>query len=942
MKKLKLVALLAVLALTIATFVTMLAMPASAAAVADAGTDTNVYTGFADDAAALSAGCIGRFGDAQGTSVEYVKSIAGLLNGGTAADNSASRFGSSDKYLKFNLLVDLTTTTRLRFYNFDGSTGRTTNAVFDGNGHTITATAGGAQHFRGNVTVKNLTLTGTTSHLAQVASSGVVFGSGTTIENTKAGGYVIIISSSQTVTIDGATVTGTMDSTDGIVVPWGNGCTVNVKSGKIINKSTAADKGAAALSYARGPVTNTTFNISGGTIEAVRPINFPSSDQKTNKLTISGGTITCKDSSGTNNSYCITWSGSTTNSVVNITGGTFNGQGTFLAGAGSNNTLNFGGNAVVTTTRDSRGFIQDGGSNNNTYNITGGTMTSAGYGFVNLGTNAKVNITGGTLTALTNNFFHLQANKGQTINISGNAKIICGLSETDHTRNFINPTIAECGVKFTVEGGTIYCGDILETAGNTDLVVDIKGGTFHTENALYAASATASGALNISGGTVNCSNAALWVTGGATALNVYDGATINTKNLLGTRAYAAASGTTAAVAASDGVGKLKVFGGDINCSGNALNLYLGDPTDYAYASAVEIYGGDIYANGEFVYANRGGAGTVDVYGGNISTTGRIASLTTKTYLTINIHGGIFKSLFDDVDDGADINITTGLIYMSADTSFANVYGGRFYILTDLNNINSFASTGAHLVPWAGAMENLKFYGGEFFGGTHVMQKLAHASGKVDTANSTYIAMTTGGYFASPVTRDGASIRVSEGSMGIRFQSSISKAVLDHAKTFGTVKYGTIITPLDFGMKLGAGLLGGADNYVKIEATANGTTTDANGNVTFNAALTNIKEANLGRQFVACAYIEITTTSGEVVTIYAVDKAIRSIDQVAKAALADYKTEAEITENDKATYNRMTTIYCDKATNEMVYGGTPVYTRFNNAQIAAIGKQIVVK
>ena len=223
MKKLKLVALLAVLALTIATFVTMLAMPASAAAVADAGTDTNVYTGFADDAAALSAGCIGRFGDAQGTSVEYVKSIAGLLNGGTAADNSASRFGSSDKYLKFNLLVDLTTTTRLRFYNFDGSTGRTTNAVFDGNGHTITATAGGAQHFRGNVTVKNLTLTGTTSHLAQVASSGVVFGSGTTIENTKAGGYVIIISSSQTVTIDGATVTGTMDSTDGIVVPWGNG-----------------------------------------------------------------------------------------------------------------------------------------------------------------------------------------------------------------------------------------------------------------------------------------------------------------------------------------------------------------------------------------------------------------------------------------------------------------------------------------------------------------------------------------------------------------------------------------------------------------------------------------------------------------------------------------------------------------------------------------------
>ena len=467
MKKLKLVALLAVLALTVATFVTMLVMPASAAAVTDAGTDTNVYTGFANDAAALSAGCIGRYGDAQGTSVEYVKSIAGLLNGGTAADNSASRFGSSDKYLKFNLLVDLTTATRLRYYNFDGSTGRTTNAVFDGNGHTITATAGSAQHFRGNVTVKNLTLTGTTSHLAQVASSGVVFGSGTTIENTKASGYVIIISKGQTVTIDGATIRGTMNSTDGIVTPWDTGCTINVKSGTIINKSTDAGNGAAGLCF---KYSGTKINISGGTIEAVRPINFPSIDHSAGKLTITGGTITCKDSTGEKGSYCILWSGSTTNAVVDITGGTFNGEGTFLAGAGSNNTLNFGGNAVITTTRSSRGFIQDSSSVNNTYNITGGTITSEGYGFVNPGTNAKINITGGTIKARTATFFHLQANKGQIIKISGNAKIICGESETDHVRNFINPTIADCGVDFTVEGGTIYCGDILETAGNTDIV----------------------------------------------------------------------------------------------------------------------------------------------------------------------------------------------------------------------------------------------------------------------------------------------------------------------------------------------------------------------------------------------------------------------------------------------------------------------------------------
>ena len=106
MKKLKLVALLAIFALVVATFVTMLAIPTSAA-VTDSNADAATYTGFANDSAALTAGCIGRFGDATGTTVKYVKSMAAVK----------TYLGDSTEYAKFNLLVDLNTSVRLQFYN---------------------------------------------------------------------------------------------------------------------------------------------------------------------------------------------------------------------------------------------------------------------------------------------------------------------------------------------------------------------------------------------------------------------------------------------------------------------------------------------------------------------------------------------------------------------------------------------------------------------------------------------------------------------------------------------------------------------------------------------------------------------------------------------------------------------------------------------------------
>jgi hypothetical protein len=38
----------------------------------------------------------------------------------------------------------------------------------------------------------------------------------------------------------------------------------------------------------------------------------------------------------------------------------------------------------------------------------------------------------------------------------------------------------------TIEGGTFYCGDIYQTGGDCDAVVDVKGGTFNCQYALYS------------------------------------------------------------------------------------------------------------------------------------------------------------------------------------------------------------------------------------------------------------------------------------------------------------------------------------------------------------------------------------------------------------------------------------------------------------------------
>ena len=172
----------------------------------------------------------------------------------------------------------------------------------------------------------------------------------------------------------------------------------------------------------------------------------------------------------------------------------------------------------------------------------------------------------------------------------------------------------------------------------------------------------------------------------------------------------------------------------------------------------------------------------------------------------------------------------------------------------------------------------------------------------------------------PVTKDGASVRISTENAGLRFKTNIIKSELDAlVEKYGeeNVSVGTLIAPLD--ILEGKGLTV-ADNkcdaftyentnltlkvdfvavvvpqtkegeYVGFRKNAFSVGTLSNDDdteyYTFAGSLANIKIKNLGREFVGRGYISYVDFNGETHYIYSDTVCTRSIDSVATAALKD--------------------------------------------------------
>ena len=214
---------------------------------------------------------------------------------------------------------------------------------------------------------------------------------------------------------------------------------------------------------------------------------------------------------------------------------------------------------------------------------------------------------------------------------------------------------------------------------------------------------------------------------------------------------------------------------------------------------------------------------------------------------------------------------------------------------------------------------------------------------------------------------GAAIRTADKS-GIRFQSKIAKSVLEAAKATAydnTYTVGTLIVPYDYlvdenGNKKCEFTMAALDaaNISYLNLVAKDGLNDEGDYYLINAAMTNIREKNYTRDFVAIAYISYCTAEGKTITIYGsyTEKDnVRNIREVAYCALSDVNkigdmittadgTSVELTAENfrELGFNMVTAWYeYDRETGVATYvnDGSVAYSRYSSRQREAMEKYI---
>ncbi len=137
---------------------------------------------------------------------------------------------------------------------------------------------------------------------------------------------------------------------------------------------------------------------------------------------------------------------------------------------------------------------------------------------------------------------------------------------------------------------------------------------------------------------------------------------------------------------------------------------------------------------------------------------------------------------------------------------------------------------------------------------------------------------TSGY-SGLVMEDGAGIRI-VGDTGIRFSASI-----DEATASSVTEYGMLLSDKDY--LNGAELTVDTSKWKISNATGMNTATTEDGKIRFNAVLTNVKDANLTRAYVARAYVKDANGTHYTSVVE------RSPFAVAVAAYADGYTQTEV-------------------------------------------------
>ena len=253
---------------------------------------------------------------------------------------------------------------------------------------------------------------------------------------------------------------------------------------------------------------------------------------------------------------------------------------------------------------------------------------------------------------------------------------------------------------------------------------------------------------------------------------------------------------------------------------------------------------------------------------------------------------------------------TGLKNITIPKSIETIGYEAFYNCTELTSI-TISNSVKNISNWAfrdcSALSTITFYGTESDWNTITIG-----------SENDKLLNATRNYIYGSETFNSASVRISSDHPGLRFKTAIEQDVLDELTAqYGkeNIRIGTIIIPADMVTELDmvtvAALEAAGINFVRVWAdidqpfTTNGTT-----NI-YAGSLTNIKEANLDRNFIGIGYIEITKSNGDVIHYYSSTTATRNVSYIASRAIGD-TSETQVNEykyemivDDKVCYSPYT-------------------------------------
>ena len=368
-------------------------------------------------------------------------------------------------------------------------------------------------------------------------------------------------------------------------------------------------------------------------------------------------------------------------------------------------------------------------------------------------------------------------------------------------------------------------------------------------------------------------------------------------------------------------GKLTFTGGKYTTSGNRAIFGL-DNKSYE----VDIRGGEFATSTDGAIVNQTIESTVNISGGSFSST-KAPIIQMNKAGTVNISGGKFRLSGD--------NLIINMLADAPGNLNVNIYDGYFYS-TSWNRIAAVLAGTMNV--YGGIFRNTNRTEGDLFTVRNAAKLNVYGGKIINVADKDPIQVINGGTLnypdeakLYPAMGVGASVRLVEGSNGIRFASTFSKSLIDFVnsnKDVGTaVKYGTIIMPKNnivegFGFTFNElNMIGKEEgkDYVNIEAV-DSITSDGAGGVKISSALVNINEENFALELSAISYLRYTKDGLDVYiySVYNSENNSRSISYVAQKALED------LTDSNNSVYKY-----------EVTVEGNVKYSRYTDAQRAIL-------